>query len=177
MTSHLPPPSLRDALASLYTRDADARRVARDAGLDETHIAFDPAAINTWSALVTEAQNQGRIENVLAVALREYPNNARLRDAVEAYRESMADPAVLPAPLSSASRRHLETQRNEQQQRYATLTKRITALDTDIGRATDSMHKQILEERRADLTQERSEVEKALEEIEHQLGEPNLLHP
>lgn len=171
MSLNPPPPSLRDALATLYPRDADARRVARDAGLDEAQIPFDPAAINTWSAILSEAQKQNRIENILAIALKQYPAYAPLLDAVTAYREPTAAPVTPPAPPSSASQRHLETQRGELQQRYTTLTKRIAALDTDIGRATDSMHKQILEERRADLVRERIEVEKDLEEIERQLGE------
>lgn len=177
MPPHPPPPSLRDALATLYPRDADARRVARDAGLDEAQIPFDPAAINTWSAILSEAQKQNRIENILAIALKQYSTYAPLLDAVTAYREPTATPAIPPASPSSASRRHLETQRGELQQRYTTLTKRIAALDTDIGRATDSMQKQILEERRADQVGERIEVEKDLEEIERQLGEPGRTLP
>lgn len=165
------PPSLRDALANLYPRDADARRVARDAGLNETLIPFDPAAINTWSVILFEAQKQGLIENILAVGLKQYPNNARLLEAVTNYKESTAAPNTPSALPLSASRRHLETQLSELRQRYATLTKRITALDTDVGRATDSMNKQVLVERRADLVQERSEIEKELEEIERQLAE------
>lgn len=177
MPSNPPPPSLRDALASLYSRDADARRVARDAGLNETHIPFDPATINTWSAILIEAQKQGLVENILAVALKQYPNNARLFEAVTDYKESTVVPKTPSVLYSGASRRHLETQRSELQQRYATLTKRIAALDTDIGRAIDSMNKQIIEERRADLVHERSEVERELEEVERHLAKLDFPHP
>lgn len=169
MTSHLHPTSLRDALATLYPRDADARRVARDAGLTEALIPFDPTAVNTWSAILTEAQKHDQIENVLAIALKEYPNNAPLRQAVADYRNSLAVPAAPSVSPPSVSRRHLETQRNELQRRYTMLTKRITALDTDIGRELDAERKLVLDERRASLVAERKITTRDLEQTERQL--------
>lgn len=52
----------------------------------------------------------------------------------------------------------MTTTATEAQRRYDTLTKRIEALDTDIGRITDSEQKFGLEQRRAALVAERDTV-------------------
>lgn len=100
-------PLLRDVLATLYPRDADTRRVARDAGLSETRIAFDSTAINTWSAILLEAQKQGLLENIIAIALKEYPTNAPLLDAVGTYRESTVALTVAALQPLRSNRQHL----------------------------------------------------------------------
>jgi hypothetical protein len=51
----------------------------------------------------------------------------------------------------SAAEHNLTTQLGELHRRYDTLTKRIAAIDTDIGRELDSEHKLILQERRSAL--------------------------
>lgn len=48
--------------------------------------------------------------------------------------------------------------RKEAQRRYDQLTARIAALDTDIGRSTDSEHKLTAQQARADLARERDAV-------------------
>lgn len=70
----------------------------------------------------------------------------------------------------SASEQHLRTQQDELQRRYRTLTKRIAALDTDIGRELDSERQLVLEERLADLTTDRDRVQVELTEIEFRLS-------
>ena len=64
--------------------------------------------------------------------------------------------------ISPVQTRHLETQSTELQRRYNTLTKRIAALDTDIGRELDSERKLVLQERRSDLAAERDQVQDEL---------------
>lgn len=71
---------------------------------------------------------------------------------------------------SSATEKHLRTQLDELQRRYNTLTKRIAALETDIGRELDSERKLILQERRGDLVAERDRVLAKIATIELQLG-------
>ena len=51
-----------------------------------------------------------------------------------------------------------------------TLSKRIDALDTDIGRELNSERKLVLEERRADLESERNQVADQLASIEQKLA-------
>jgi hypothetical protein len=73
---------LRDALAALYADEASARRVAGQAGLTLTRIAFSPPAVNIWHAILTEAGRAGRMAEVIAVAQDEYGRNADLQRAV-----------------------------------------------------------------------------------------------
>ncbi len=79
-------------------------------------------------------------------------------------------PAPAPAPLSPSQRRHLETQLAEMEKGRVTLTKRIDALDTDIGRELDSERRLVLQERRQELTDERQQVADQLADVERQLG-------
>jgi hypothetical protein len=75
--------------------------------------------------------------------------------------------------LTTASEHHLRTQRGELLARYDTLTKRIAALDTDIGRELDSERQLVLRERRADLVAERDQIATDIARIEQQLAEIN----
>jgi hypothetical protein len=72
--------------------------------------------------------------------------------------------------VTSAQYRDLEVKRGELRRRYDTMTKRLAALDTDIGRELDSERKLVLEQRRADLTAERDQVLNEMTEIELRLG-------
>ncbi len=65
---------------------------------------------------------------------------------------------------------HLQTQAGELHRRYDTLTKRIAALDTDIGRELDSERKLVLQERRDDLVAARSRDMDELTEVELRLS-------
>lgn len=82
---------LREALASLYADEASARRVAGQAGLTLTRIAFGPSAVNSWHAVLTEAGRAGRMEALIAVAQGEYGRNAELQAAIAGYREGQKE--------------------------------------------------------------------------------------
>ncbi len=83
-----------------------------------------------------------------------------------------AQPAV-PSPVAiqllPSQRRHLETRKSEIEASYATLSRRMVALDTDFSRELDSERKLTLEERRAELSAERDRQVEELEDIERQL--------
>ncbi len=83
---------------------------------------------------------------------------------------SVSSPAPVASALSPSQRRLLETQLTEFEKRHATLTKRIDALNTDIGRELDSERKLALQERRQELVDERQQVSEQLAIIEKQLG-------
>ena len=87
-----------------------------------------------------------------------------------AVRSSTTITLPRPTPLTPAQRKHLETERDELQKRYQTLTRRIEALDTDIGRELDSERKLVFQERRSDLAADRDQVLSELTGIERQLG-------
>ncbi len=84
---------------------------------------------------------------------------AALADAI-AGRQGGVDPlpkTSLSIP-SAAAVRHMRTQLDELQRRFDVLARRITALDTDIGRELDSERRLALEARRADLAHEQGAV-------------------
>ena len=79
--------ALRGALASLYSTTAQARMVARDAGLDVTRIDFGGGADAAWFAILAEARAQGRVSRVVDLARADYPSSP-------AWRALDAAPAV-----------------------------------------------------------------------------------
>jgi hypothetical protein len=89
--------ALHDALAGLYADEASA---CRDAGLDVRQIAFSTHAVNNWTAILDEAEQQTAVPDLVAVARKEYPKNAPLLNAAAAYEQAW--PAVTP-PTPPAS--------------------------------------------------------------------------
>jgi len=86
--------ALRETLARLYTTPSEARRVAQDAGLDPSRIAFDPIPINTWFLILDDASKRaGMVDAILRVALLDYPDNEALQRSAAG-----APPARLQAP-------------------------------------------------------------------------------
>ena len=91
-------------------------------------------------------------------------------NAANPERAVPAQAVSTPHPSSDAAARHLRQQLTELEGRYEALSKRIAALDTDIGRELDSERKLVLQERRADLAVERERVLDELTEIELRLS-------
>lgn len=73
---------LAEVLAELYSDDESARRIARTAGVDLTRVAFNAKAANTWSSLLNEADSQGKLAEVVRLAMQEYPSHQPLFDAM-----------------------------------------------------------------------------------------------
>ena len=65
--------TLRVALARLYPDVRNARRVARDAGLDVGRIDFAGSAADVWFYVIGEAEKARRVDALLAVVRDEYP--------------------------------------------------------------------------------------------------------
>ena len=69
----------------------------------------------------------------------------------------------------SIAQRHPQQQLAEWQRRYETLSKRIAALDRDLGRTLDSETKVVLEERRQELVAAREQAAEGIAQIEKML--------
>ncbi|MEZ4868835.1 MAG: effector-associated domain EAD1-containing protein [Caldilineaceae bacterium] len=78
--------ALRDALATLYPEEANARVVVADAGLDARQIAFSARAQTNWHNILDEAIRQKRLDPLLKVALANYTANPALTAAYGQYR-------------------------------------------------------------------------------------------
>jgi len=75
----------------------------------------------------------------------------------------------------SSTEQHLRIQLTELQRRHDILTRRISALDTDIGRELDSERKLSLQDRRSDLAAEREQVSADIAQIDRQLSGPGSI--
>ncbi len=95
---------LTNVLAHLYSDQASARTLARTAGLDLAHIAFDARAINTWTAILTEAEFEGHTQTLLDQASSEYPNWPELTAARQAYGDwvNAGRPSAIALPEAGA---------------------------------------------------------------------------
>ena len=95
--------ALRGALAALYSTTAQARMIARDAGLDVTRIDFGGGADATWFAILAEARAQGRVSRVVDLARADYPSSPAWRalDAAPAVDVYGALCRLLPAQFDT----------------------------------------------------------------------------
>lgn len=84
--------ALRDELARLFPDERTARLIVKDVALDASRIDFHGAAQVIWEAIVEEADKQGRVESLVARALKGYPSNPVLggRRAAEPRAEVLA---------------------------------------------------------------------------------------
>jgi hypothetical protein len=98
------------------------------------------------------------------------PAAQTVNPAGETPASSKSSPAAEMPKLSRFQRMNLETQLGELQTNFATATKRIQALDIDIGRALSAADRQVLEERKAERVAERDEIVQKITAIEDQLG-------
>ena len=104
--------ALRDALASLYSAEQDARVVVDDAGLVAIQIAFSTRAQTNWHNILSAALQQQRLEVLLEVARNEYLDNEALYTAHLTYRrliEQGGRLAVPPQPLEGGVTQTLKT--------------------------------------------------------------------
>lgn len=70
--------SLYRTLANLYPMQSDALRISRSTALTIGLIQFDTKAFTTWSSVVEQAKHQSKIDDVLDLALQEYPGEDML---------------------------------------------------------------------------------------------------
>ena len=71
---------MREALADLYDDQRSAGRMADDAGLDAARIERADRAVNYWHSILREAERQGKMDALLALAVKEYPARTDLAD-------------------------------------------------------------------------------------------------
>lgn len=153
--------ALRDVLADLYPNEVDGQRVAAEAGLTITRIAFSAQAVQNWTNILTYALNQESLADVVEIAQREYGKSQKLGSAWSAYQQAQAQESAaaqtgpVKSTLTATERAHLQNQWVEQRSRYDTATKYIELIDKDIRLTLDLDRKFVLEEKRKDRVAER----------------------
>lgn len=73
-------------------------------------------------------------------------------------------------PTDESRQRHWRTLLTEAARRYNNLSRRIAALDTDIGRELDSERRLVLDARRGDLIAERDQLQTEIAGLEQKLA-------
>jgi hypothetical protein len=98
--------TLESALAELYSDRASIERIATDAGLDVSLIAWAPRPLDTWHSVVSQARQQSRLLALVAVPLREYPYHVGLHTAVQAEIPAVTAPvAEIPVRVGRLEQR------------------------------------------------------------------------
>ena len=153
--------ALRDVLANLYPNEVDGQRVASEAGLAITRIAFSAQAVQNWTNILTYALNQESLADVVRIAQGEYGKNQKLANAWSAYQQAQSQESAaaqtgpVKSTLTATERAHLQNQLVEQRSRYDTATKYIELIDKDIRLTLDLDRKFVLEEKLKDRVTER----------------------
>ena len=68
------PNQLREKLQCNYTTEAEARRVAHDAGMKTGRIDFGGSSANRWFSIIEEAKKSKCLENLSKILQKEYPD-------------------------------------------------------------------------------------------------------
>lgn len=105
--------SLSEALAALYPDREESRRVAREAGLNAMHIAFSDTAITNWSNILEEAEKRDKVQAIVDIASREYPQRlVELGSLYERWKNSgQAFPNLTEGGALSTSRPFVDRER------------------------------------------------------------------
>lgn len=127
---------LSNVLAELYRDKESAERVATQAGVDVARVAFSTKASDTWSSLLDEASHQGRLMEVVRVALGEYPKHKPLSDALLAY--SM--PPIKTDGFMNPTYSYVPPAANESEAMVvAKLTVQLEHLTAEVKRVSDGL--------------------------------------
>ncbi len=76
---------LRDVLAGLYPAPGLARAIVGEAGISERLIDFDGSAIEFWKSILSIAQNNNQIQDLIDVARKHFPKNEELIEAEKVF--------------------------------------------------------------------------------------------
>jgi hypothetical protein len=80
--------ALRNALVTLYNNPSSIRRVVDDAGIDTGLANFQGAALEIWYSVLTEAENQGKVDALVRAVDTPYQANKALQQAYQAYKQA-----------------------------------------------------------------------------------------
>lgn len=67
--------SVTHTLAQLYPERKDAKRLSDEVGLNSSHIDLTGSALDIWSSMLTEADKQHRLDELLNLVKQEYPGH------------------------------------------------------------------------------------------------------
>ena len=74
--------ALRNTLANLYPTVVDSLPIIANAGLNRGQITTSDKPINNWFAILTDAENRGKLKEVVEAALEDYPDHPLLKQVL-----------------------------------------------------------------------------------------------
>jgi hypothetical protein len=151
---------LRQGITDAFSLE-ELRTLCSDLGVDYDNLGGEGKEAKARE-LVSFLNRRGELSLLVEYCLSKRP--------AYPWPEGEAEKGTAAGGHSDTAARHLRQQLTELQGRYETLSKRVAALDKDLGRTLDSETKLILEERRQELVAERAQVADDMARIEHQLG-------
>jgi hypothetical protein len=86
--------ALRDVLVKLYFDVKMATLIATEAGLNTQLIDFGGPPIQFWQSILTVANNNEQIQDVIDAARSHNPNNQALREAEQLFQSGAVPPAA-----------------------------------------------------------------------------------
>jgi len=86
--------NLRNVLAGRYWDVEDQRRIATQAGMNPAFIRFSRKAVNSWQAILEEAQHQDLVQDIIAEARQEYPQDQSLALAEQGLLLTVESPEI-----------------------------------------------------------------------------------
>lgn len=84
-------------LAELYRDRASVERVAVEAGIDVSRLSSAAKPADAWALLLSEAEHQQKLPDVVRVALREYPQYPPLLDTLLSATQTKPDGSMNPS--------------------------------------------------------------------------------
>ena len=90
--------NLNYLLAGFYPFKSDALAVATRAGLNILNIAFHDKPVTNWFYIIEEAMREDRIDHLIRAALADYPDDVRLKAALDGLLTGVISDVVLDNP-------------------------------------------------------------------------------
>ena len=135
---------LRNVLVELYPTEEDARQIVLTAGLDLSLIGFSTRAINNWTNILLVADNNEQVEDLIQVALEQFPRSTKLQNAVKAYhgdKPTAISSAAPPIPEAAAVDK--TSLRKAMVKAFSTGELEILCSDIQTGLADDGIELQV----------------------------------
>jgi len=87
--------NLRDVLAALYLTVQESRAVVEAAGINPVYVEFDTRAITNWHNILREANKRNKVQAIIEVAQKNYPENDFLKLALDNALTNVRGPDIV----------------------------------------------------------------------------------
>lgn len=90
--------ALNYTLAGLYLFREESVRIVRETGMDPAFVSFQPKAVDNWFQILSQAEIRGKVNKLIEVVLKEYPDNPILIQAAKGEIKDSTEAPKLDEP-------------------------------------------------------------------------------